>query len=1255
MSVSSLPEWKQLLLERKRREEEERERREKEEEEKLASMPAWKRSILQRRRAKQEEKGGDGEALSDSESSAGVPPGSERSLSPDPAPQRPDPAPQRADKLLHDRVSMETIVPVHENPFVRTQSGGWRGGREGGEAAGGGGGEGEARGQRSGRAGRERRRRRRKGTQLCLRTFRVENIIIIEQEHQNAFQSRARRGGRDPRRDQSREAGREEGAPLRLDAASGERGHRVSRLLSRFGEHHHRPPSRSKSSESFVRILRSEEASDGNSEDEEEARTRAVNGTNSALRGVPKRSFSFSDRAALAKDNGVNGDGRRGDDKKGVEGSQRLKEPQGNRGDDLEVCGILDAGRGGKTAAEGVRSAARRTTDKAPPPADRRSLESADDVEGDKGFTVVPVRNTEGIAFARRVPLRLEGRAAVARAVQGAGKPPREDGGAGNGRAEPAGAGAAPRHSGDPLGETQRASRATDAHLYRDGRGEGRRPALPVAAAVGTPRGLLEIQIPRTVFYVAEDPAEKRRRSFPGDEGRDGGRAGRVGGGCRDCCGSVGGVGGGGGGGGGGADGSSVGGGMDGGGGCHDDRGVAVERRDSWRVGKPLSRVESLREKIRQREREKRIEREREGAIDLDLDLDLDLGGEGEMERERPGITTGSETLQDAGSGDGAETTGSGQTPSGVRFEAGGAERDEEPEAPAAQAEDRSDKQEALATQASADVTQEVCAVKKSPQLPVSGSFRAAVADEEVPVAAAAEPPSEPRPGALRSSSVDHDGDGYYDDDDGDGVDLLRHVEEELSRHVGWHRAHEGGGGERQEEEEEEKEAREEEAQRQEASSASPDYSSEGLSPSPPPCLSAPGEMSRIYNVKAVSATRTGGCSREPGAPSVELLRVTPHLPPALLTQLRGGGGGGGGGSQGDLKPRPPGDVVPGAPSLQRRLEKFQLKEPAEAVGPPRVHEPRDWTACRRDQGTSSPTPRLPAWTQRAGSPSNHQGPAQPSPSTRHGTPTTGTPDAPLLRSPSPEGAARASESGPTPFSSPVLCSPAQSPSTSPCPPCSSTSSSTTSSCTSSSSTSSSSTPSTTLFSVRSSSRGQGSRGATTITICPRRPTADGGGGGGGAAAEVTTTATTPVQSQTSNDLAPPKVEPKKKRFPRVEEIEVIGGYQNLERSCLSKTRDTAKRVKVCFSEAQLEQVCEYPSESSMMAAACLQPPDPEDLIPPEKEEGGWYEEEEEEEEEEGGLRGPETTATRVLKMSLALGRRHAPRHIMRSSSCSAQ
>uniref|UniRef100_A0A8C7H9R2 Phostensin n=1 Tax=Oncorhynchus kisutch TaxID=8019 RepID=A0A8C7H9R2_ONCKI len=92
MSVSSLPEWKQLLLERKRREEEEREKREKEEEDKLASMPAWKRGIIQRRRMKQ--------SFGDKE---------------------------RED--ITGLVLLETIIPVGQNSFIRTH-GGWRRGRE---------------------------------------------------------------------------------------------------------------------------------------------------------------------------------------------------------------------------------------------------------------------------------------------------------------------------------------------------------------------------------------------------------------------------------------------------------------------------------------------------------------------------------------------------------------------------------------------------------------------------------------------------------------------------------------------------------------------------------------------------------------------------------------------------------------------------------------------------------------------------------------------------------------------------------------------------------------------------------------------------------------------------------------------------------------------------------------------------------------------------------------------------------------------
>ncbi|XP_058842610.1 taperin-like isoform X2 [Acipenser ruthenus] len=72
-----------------------------------------------------------------------------------------------------------------------------------------------------------------------------------------------------------------------------------------------------------------------------------------------------------------------------------------------------------------------------------------------------------------------------------------------------------------------------------------------------------------------------------------------------------------------------------------------------------------------------------------------------------------------------------------------------------------------------------------------------------------------------------------------------------------------------------------------------------------------------------------------------------------------------------------------------------------------------------------------------------------------------------------------------------------------------------------------------------------------------------------------------------------------KKRYPAVEEIQVIGGYQVLGRSCLSKTGSSRKKMKISFSESSLHTTFEYPSESSMMEG------DPES------------DEEEEEEEEE--------------------------------------
>ncbi|XP_072227749.1 taperin [Leuresthes tenuis] len=55
-----------------------------------------------------------------------------------------------------------------------------------------------------------------------------------------------------------------------------------------------------------------------------------------------------------------------------------------------------------------------------------------------------------------------------------------------------------------------------------------------------------------------------------------------------------------------------------------------------------------------------------------------------------------------------------------------------------------------------------------------------------------------------------------------------------------------------------------------------------------------------------------------------------------------------------------------------------------------------------------------------------------------------------------------------------------------------------------------------------------------------------------------------------------------KKRYPAVEEIEVIGGYLTLEKSCLSKTGSAGKKLKISFNESSLQSTYEYPSESSV-------------------------------------------------------------------------
>ncbi|KAK1789372.1 hypothetical protein P4O66_015301 [Electrophorus voltai] len=112
------------------------------------------------------------------------------------------------------------------------------------------------------------------------------------------------------------------------------------------------------------------------------------------------------------------------------------------------------------------------------------------------------------------------------------------------------------------------------------------------------------------------------------------------------------------------------------------------------------------------------------------------------------------------------------------------------------------------------------------------------------------------------------------------------------------------------------------------------------------------------------------------------------------------------------------------------------------------------------------------------------------------------------------------------------------------------------------------------LFSIRSASGGRGKRG-TTITINPKRLAA-------GTSAPARPSGVTP---QTPAPAPKAVGDGCKKRYPTVEEIEVIGGYQNLENSCLVKHRGSPKAMRVCFDDSQLEHVCEYPSEASVLAS----------------------------------------------------------------------
>ncbi|XP_061887551.1 taperin [Entelurus aequoreus] len=105
-------------------------------------------------------------------------------------------------------------------------------------------------------------------------------------------------------------------------------------------------------------------------------------------------------------------------------------------------------------------------------------------------------------------------------------------------------------------------------------------------------------------------------------------------------------------------------------------------------------------------------------------------------------------------------------------------------------------------------------------------------------------------------------------------------------------------------------------------------------------------------------------------------------------------------------------------------------------------------------------------------------------------------------------------------------------------------------------------------------------RKGNTFTVVPKRREAD-----------AQPSSPEPPQ-ETSTDELPGSTPPQapysqlgtqlKKRYPAAEEIQVIGGYLSLSKSCLSKTGTLGKKLKISFKDSSLHSTYEYPSESSV-------------------------------------------------------------------------
>nr|XP_055076920.1 phostensin [Misgurnus anguillicaudatus] len=1064
MSLSTLPEWKQLLLERKRREEEERERREREEEERLANMPAWKRGIILRRRAKQDE----GRDKDGGQHTAEV-----LTIIEDIATEQMD------NKLTLHLQTQETIGSIQHNPFIRSENS-WRRdntcdgtnniGREK---------EAEVKREREfwkrrdreiwtdkGREKEPLKKCREVESSTCLftpvtglHTIKANNIIIIEKEKNSKERPERRESAREeveekrmrmdlreflagggsvteirasevliikpPVTDEEidtpevrEKIWRKETLMTRITKLKGggtECGGRVSQLLSKFGEHP-KPPMRSKSTDCFDPSGKNRikyGTGDLYVRKDEEDQTRQT------FRGVPKRSFSFSDRVLCHQENRV------------CEEEPEFKVIERTYSDRRVKPNV-------KVRSEGeprvTRRWGRHRRDEEVQMNEKRQKESAD---GEEGFIVAPIKNPEDIAFARRVPIKNEGRESSEREMKIDKEIQRDQ------RCEirpnekekierksqteevkrkgnqdevnvvhstyiqpsddikdiikPSADRSlqSSSHLSEDLDHrTERVQ--TDRELNRTGKMSScEDPDTITYNHQKTSHPIKEeVTIPRTVFYGV-DVSSARRTSFPVGDGEGGG----------------------------------------------------VERRESWKTGRPLTRVESLRERIRQQEEK--------------------LSGVKKTEVMESRETEGTLTQQE-------ETT--------------------------------------LQTLRLFDVTQEVTVA--SPQLPVPISL-------------------------SRSDSTEREvGEISGDESESDifrGETERDHVEECDRRSI-WRRQNIDAG-----EDEKERELLEEE------------YLPPSLSPSPPLSDSLV-EMSRIYNLKPVGS-RSAVCIGERKADlstgqykSIRNAQSPDILPEKAKLWSYG--------RDGDK----PGTVEStGVQTVQRQVERLKLKE---QEGDGETQSAMTSQEVKTAEGQKRPD--ILKETQKSQTSLN---PPQQNDQRSHPKPQQ-------LRSFTVN--ARTVQPTENSLSTPEQVNSPSSPSTGPSPP---------------------------LFTIRSASGGPAKRG-TTITITPRRSA---GSAPSGNTSTITPSKPAP-QAQTSTNNTSANKDTGKKRYPTAEEIQVIGGYQNLERSCLIKNKGTAKAVKVCFDDAQLERVCEYPSEDSH---PCAPHPMPED--------GRCGGEQEEEEEEENG------------------------------------